>query len=161
MDGHRDCHTDWNKSEREKQIWCINTYMWNIEKWFRLSYLQSRNRDRCREHGYQGGNKGWDELGHWDWHIYAIDAPYKIDGASQVVLVNPPANASRCKRLGLDPWVGKIPWRRAWQPLQYFCLENSMDRGAWQAVVQRVAKSQIQLKRLSTHTCIKLGEPTV
>ena len=28
-------------------------------------------------------------------------------------------------------WVGKIPWRRAWQPIQYSCLENSMDRGAW------------------------------
>ena len=29
-----------------------------------------------------------------------------------------------CWRLGLDPWVGKIPWRRAWQHLQYSCLEN-------------------------------------
>ena len=28
-----------------------------------------------------------------------------------------------------DPWVGKIPWRREW----YFYLENSTDRGAWQA----------------------------
>ena len=31
-----------------------------------------------------------------------------------------------------------------------------MDRGAWQAIVHRVAKSQIQLKQLSTHTCITL-----
>ena len=60
--------------------------------------------------------------------------------------MNPPANASRRKRPGLDPWVRKIPWRGAWQPLQYFCLENSMDRGAWQAIVHRVTKSQIQLK---------------
>ena len=30
-----------------------------------------------------------------------------------------------------DPWIGKIPWRRKWQPLQYSCLENPMDRGAW------------------------------
>ena len=37
-------------------------------------------------------------------------------------------------------------------PLQYFCLENPMDRGAWETTVHRVAKSQIQLKRLSTHT---------
>ena len=28
-----------------------------------------------------------------------------------------------------DPWVGKIPWRREWLPLQCFYLENSMDRG--------------------------------
>ena len=36
-------------------------------------------------------------------------------------------------------------------PLQYSCLENPMDRGAWQAMVQRVAKSQIRLKQLSKH----------
>ena len=30
----------------------------------------------------------------------------------------------RHKRLRLDPWVGKIPWRRKWHPLQYSCLEN-------------------------------------
>ena len=35
-------------------------------------------------------------------------------------------------------------------PLQYSCLENPMDRGAWQAMVHRIAKSQTQLKRLST-----------
>ena len=35
--------------------------------------------------------------------------------------------------------------------LQYSCLENPMNRGAWQVAVHRVAKSQTQLKRLSTH----------
>ena len=37
--------------------------------------------------------------------------------ASQVALVvkNPPANVGD-KRFGFDPWVGKIPWRKAWQP---------------------------------------------
>ena len=56
----------------------------------------------------------------------------------------------RCKRYGFDPWVEKIPWRMAWQPTQHSCLENPMDRGAWLATVYRVAKSQTQLKRLST-----------
>ena len=37
-------------------------------------------------------------------------------------------------------------------PLQYSCLENLMDRGAWWATVHRVVKSQTWLKRLSTHT---------
>ena len=46
----------------------------------------------------------------------------------------------RHKRLGFDPWIGKIPWRRAWQPTPVF-LENSMDRGAWEASVHRVTKS--------------------
>ena len=42
--------------------------------------------------------------------------------ASQVVLVvkNPPANAGRHKRHKFDPWVGKIPWRRAWQTTPVF-----------------------------------------
>ena len=52
----------------------------------------------------------------------------------------------RCKRHGFSPWIGKIPWRRAWQPLWYSCLGNSKDRGAWQATLHRVAQSQIQLK---------------
>ena len=37
----------------------------------------------------------------------------------------------RHKRCRFDPWVKKIPWRREWQPLQYSCLENPIDRGAW------------------------------
>ena len=49
----------------------------------------------------------------------------------------------------VEPWVGKIPWRRAWQPTPYSCLENPMDRGAWWATVHRVAYSQTQLKQLS------------
>ena len=40
-------------------------------------------------------------------------------------------------------------------PLQYSCLENPMNRGAWRATVHRVAKSQTQLKRQNTciHQC--------
>jgi len=48
----------------------------------------------------------------------------------------------RHRRCGFDPWVGKIPWRRNGNPLQYSCLENLMDRGAWQATGHTVAKSQ-------------------
>ena len=35
------------------------------------------------------------------------------------------------------------PLERAWQPLQYFCLENPMDRGAWRATVHGVAESDM------------------
>ena len=62
--------------------------------------------------------------------------------AAKVALVvkNPPASAGD-RRHTFDPWVGKIPWRSKWQPLQYSCLENSMDRGAWRATVHWIAKS--------------------
>ena len=58
----------------------------------------------------------------------------------------------RHRRCGFSPWVRKIPWSRKWQPApvflpgkfhgQYSCLENSMDRGAWQTTVPGVAKSR-------------------
>ena len=40
-----------------------------------------------------------------------------------------------------DPWVGKIPWRRKWQPTPVSLLENLMDTGAWWTAVLRVAES--------------------
>ena len=47
----------------------------------------------------------------------------------------------QCRRLGFNPWVRKIPWRRKQQPMQYSCLGNSMDKGAWWATVHGVTKS--------------------
>ena len=44
-------------------------------------------------------------------------------------------------------------------PLQYSCLENPMDRGAWQATVHRFAKSQTRLKQLSTQATTMKGFP--
>ena len=59
----------------------------------------------------------------------------------------------RGKRLGINPWVGKIPWKRGWQPTPV-AMENPIDRGAWQATDHGVAKTQTRLKRLSTHTWV-------
>ena len=44
----------------------------------------------------------------------------------------PTCQCRRRKRQGFNPWVGKIQYGN---PLQYFCLENSADRGVWQAIV--------------------------
>ena len=55
----------------------------------------------------------------------------------------------RCRRHRYNPWVRKIAWRKMWKPLQYHCLENPMDRGAWWAMVHRIAKSLAQLNWLS------------
>ena len=55
----------------------------------------------------------------------------------------------RCKRHGSIPGSGRSPGGGHGNPLQYACLENPTDRGAWQATVHRVVKSQIQLKWLN------------
>ena len=57
--------------------------------------------------------------------------------ASQVALVvkDPPANAAVLKRCKCDLWVKRSPGEGNGSPLQYSCLENPMDRGAWQATV--------------------------
>ena len=45
VDEPRVCHTEWSKPEREKQISYISTYMCSLEKWYRWTYLQGRNKD--------------------------------------------------------------------------------------------------------------------
>ena len=66
--------------------------------------------------------------------------------ASQVALVvkNPPANAGDLRDAGSIP--GSCPGEGHGNPLQYSCLENSVDRGDWWATVHRVAKSRTQWK---------------
>ena len=72
--------------------------------------------------------------------------------ASQVALAvkNLPANAGDVRDAGSIPGSGRYPGEGNNYSLQYSCLENSMDREAWQATVHGVAKSRTQLKRLST-----------
>ena len=74
--------------------------------------------------------------------------------ASQVELVvkNSPANAGNIRNVGLISESGRSPEEGHGNSIQYSCLGNPMDRGAWQVIVHRVTKSQTQLKRLCTHT---------
>ena len=58
---------------------------------------------------------------------------------------NPPANAGDARDVGLISGSGRSSGVGNGNPLQYSCLENSMDRGAWQATAHGIEKSQIQL----------------
>ena len=51
----------------------------------------------------------------------------------------------QCRRCKIDPWVRKIPLGGNGKPLQYSCLGNPMDRGAWWATVHGVTKSWTRL----------------
>ena len=68
------------------------------------------------------------------------------------------------KRCGFEFWVGKIlekefPGKGNGTPLQYSCLENPMERGAFYAIVLMVAKSRTRLKQLSTEALP--GDPVI
>ena len=73
--------------------------------------------------------------------------------ASQVAVVvkNPPANAGDIRDTGSIPWLGRSLRRGQSNPLQCSCLENPIDREDWRVTIQRIAKSQTQLKRYGMH----------
>ena len=59
--------------------------------------------------------------------------------------------AGDLRDLGLIPELGRSPGGGHGSTLQYSCLENPMDGGAWGTTVHRVPKSQTRLKRFSLH----------
>ena len=63
---------------------------------------------------------------------------------------NPPDNPGDIRDTGSIPGLGRSPGERTGNPLQYSCLENPIDRGAWGTTVHGVAKSWTRLKQLST-----------
>ena len=69
--------------------------------------------------------------------LFGIQKNFKIPGDSE--------SAYNAGDPGLIPRSGRSPGEGNGNPLQYSCLENSRERGAWGAIVHRVAKSQIQL----------------
>ena len=69
-----------------------------------------------------------------------------------LVVKNPAANAGDVGDASSIPGSRGSPRGGSGNPLQYSCLENSMDRGAWWATVHGVAESQTRLERFSTHT---------
>ena len=66
------------------------------------------------------------------------------------MIQSPLANAAYVRDAGSITELGRSPGGGHGSPLQCSCLENLMDRGAWQAIAHGAAKSLIQLKRLST-----------
>ena len=58
---------------------------------------------------------------------------------------NLPANAGNSGDMGLIPGLGRSPRVGRGNPIQYSCLDNSMDRGAWRAIVHGVTESRTQL----------------
>ena len=75
--------------------------------------------------------------------LYLLNAYY---GATVVK-----ESACQCRTCGYDHWIGKIPWKGNDNPLQYSCLGNPMEGGAWWATIHGVAKSQIWRRDWEQH----------
>ena len=60
-------------------------------------------------------------------------------------------NLLAVQRPRCNPWVGKIPWGREWQPTPVFFLENPARRGAWGATVHGVAESDVTEELTLSH----------
>ena len=67
---------------------------------------------------------------------YLLGLPGGLDGTE---------DACQCRRCGVDPGLGRSPGEGNGYPLQYSCLENPTDRGAWRATVHGIAKSLTRL----------------
>ena len=58
------------------------------------------------------------------------------------MIKNSPANAGDIRDMGLIPGWGRSPRGGDGNPFQYSCMENPIDRGAWQVTVHRIAESE-------------------
>ena len=69
----------------------------------------------------------------------------------------PACQCRRHKKFWFDPWVRKVPHG---YPLQYSCLENPMDRGAWRVTVHRIAESQTDWSNLAHYSKKRVSTDT-
>ena len=75
-----------------------------------------------------------------------------LGNSSAYINMHLDANVGNIRDTSSVPGPGRSPGGGHGNPLQYSCLENPVDRGAWQTTVHRVTKSQTRLKQLSMHT---------
>ena len=125
-----------------EQIEAILTSEKSLPKWLTLEFLSPflwrapplKMRWECREFFPDHAGKG-----------SLLSQFYFISYFEGSLMAQVVRNLPACRRPGFDPWVRKIPWKRNSYPLQYFCLENAMDKGPWQATVHGIPKCQTQL----------------
>jgi len=91
-----------------------------------------------------------DALFFWNWVVCAVykfliltlivtRLPWQLSGKESA------CQCRRCRRHRFNPWVGKITWKRIWQPIPVLLPWKSMNRGAWQVAVHGSKKSRTRL----------------
>ena len=104
--------------------------------------------------GWCTGTTQRDGMGREEWGGFRICllSIYVMGFPGGTVVKNLPANAGDTRDAGLIPMSGRCPEEGNGNSLQYSCLENSIDRGVWQAPVHEVTKSQTQLSNWAHST---------
>ena len=143
QDGHQGHYTKWYKSVIKRQISFNLTYIWNPKKKKKTSSQIHRTGWSLPDTGDGGVGKMGEGVKKYEWSVVS-------HGDLIALLVkNPAANAEDLRDVGSIPESGRLPGGGYGNPLQYSCLENPMDLGAWHTTVHEVAKSWTWLKLLS------------
>ena len=134
-------------SQKEKQIPYINVYILNLEKWYWWTYLEDRSRYANVESQHVDTEVEGEEGVNWEigTDVYAPPCVKRITSGKL------PCSSAQLGALWWPRAVGSLEKETA-NPLQKYCLENPMGRGAGQAIVHRVAQSQTWLSITLTHT---------
>ena len=104
MGGPRVCHSKWNMSEIERQILHINSYMWNLEKLNRWTFLQGGHREAEVEKGHVDveGWWRWDEL-----RGYMVPCVRQIANGKMLYKTRvQPSSLWQCREVGWGEWEG-------------------------------------------------------
>ena len=96
-------------------------------------------------------------LNHWTTRevsvlVIILSQPTPSEGFPGGTIVKNPLANSRCKRSGFDPWIGKIPWRRKWQPTPGFLPGESHGQRSLAGYSPWGPKESDTTEWLSTHT---------
>ena len=82
----------------------------------------------------------------FEWlHNYSVKKQGKMMKSSYVVWLSGKEFACQCRKLGFNPWVGKIPWRRKWQPTPFLlyaspCASSCATASGWVGKCQTVVQ---------------------
>ena len=134
----RVCHTEWSKSETEKQILCINSCTWNLEKLYRWAYLQGKNGDTEVDHGREDTARGRRGV---SWKSSA--------DIFTVLSVTQMASGKRLQSPGSSAWLcdGGMG-RREVQQGGDTCKHIADSRFAHQKLIQHCEAIVVQLKNI-------------
>ena len=112
-------------------VWTLKIYLLNKFQLFnKMLSTVKKNKNKNKNHPAS-----------WGLHLLFLLCIWGFSGGSSGE--EPTCQCRRHTRCGFDPCLGRSPAEGHDNPLQYSCLENPMDRGAWRATIHRVAESDL------------------